>query len=53
MSNLASPFKSAEGERDYMAAYEATMRMWPPPLVILHCFFTSLTSWVNNIADFS
>ena len=24
-----------------------------PPLVILHCFFTSLTTWVNNIADFS
>jgi pimeloyl-ACP methyl ester carboxylesterase len=22
-----------------------------PPLVILHCFFTSLTSWANNIAD--
>ena len=75
---VASPFKSAEGERDYMAAYEATMRLWrvpydlmdlvsrfgsthvvvcgptgAPPLVILHCFFTSLTTWVNNIADFS
>ena len=75
---LGVPFKSAEGERDYMAAYEATMRLWrvpydsmdlvsrfgsthvvvcgptgAPPLVILHCFFTSLTTWVNNIADFS
>jgi pimeloyl-ACP methyl ester carboxylesterase len=78
MSSVTSPFKSAEGERDYMAAYETTMRLWPvsynsmdlgsrfgsthvvvcgpadgPPLVILHCFFTSLTTWVNNIADFS
>jgi hypothetical protein len=66
MSKFASPFRSADGERDYMAAYEATMRLWPvsydamnlvsrfgsthivvcgptngPPLVILHCFFTS------------
>jgi pimeloyl-ACP methyl ester carboxylesterase len=78
MSSLASPFKTAEGERNYMSAYEATMRLWAvpydpvdllsrfgsthvvicgptdaPPLVILHCFFTSLTTWVNNIADFS
>ena len=61
-----------------MAAYEASMRLWPvpyedmsirsrfgsthlvicgpkdaPPLVLLHCFFTSLTNWAYNIADLS
>jgi pimeloyl-ACP methyl ester carboxylesterase len=29
MPNLPSPFKSTEGEAEYMAAYEATMRLWP------------------------
>jgi pimeloyl-ACP methyl ester carboxylesterase len=78
MSNLLSPFKSPKGEAEYMAAYEATMRLWPvpyesmdirsrfgsthlvicgpkdaPPLVLLHCFFTSLTIWAYNIADLS
>lgn len=78
MADLPSPFKTPEGEAEYMAAYEATMRLWPvpyepvqvrdrfgstylvvtgpsdgPPLVMLHCYFTSLTSWVNNIADLS
>jgi hypothetical protein len=24
-----------------------------PPLVLLHCFFTSLTNWAYNIADLS
>ncbi|HYU71936.1 MAG TPA: alpha/beta fold hydrolase [Ktedonobacteraceae bacterium] len=78
MSNLPSPFKSPKGEAEYMAAYEASMRLWPvpydamdipsrfgsthlvvcgpkdaPPLVLLHCFFTSLTNWAYNVADFS
>jgi pimeloyl-ACP methyl ester carboxylesterase len=78
MSNLPSAFKSPKGEAEYMAAYEATMQLWPvpyesmdiqsrfgsthlvicgpkdaPPLVLLHCFFTSLTVWAYNIADFS
>jgi pimeloyl-ACP methyl ester carboxylesterase len=26
-----SPFKSPEGEAEYMAAYEATLRLWPVP----------------------
>jgi hypothetical protein len=26
---LSSPFKSPEGEAEYMAAYEARMRRWP------------------------
>ncbi len=78
MSNLPSAFKSPKGEAEYMAAYEATMQLWPvpyesmdvqsrfgsthlvvcgskdaPPLVLLHCFFTSLTVWAYNIADLS
>jgi pimeloyl-ACP methyl ester carboxylesterase len=78
VSNLPSPFKSAKGEAEYMAAYEATMKLWPvpyedmyvptrfgnthlvvcgpkdaPPLVLLHCFFMSLTVWAHNIADLS
>lgn len=78
MSNLPFPFKNPEGEAEYMAAYEAIMRLWPvpyedmyipsrfgsthlvacgskdaPPLVLLHCFFTSLTVWAYNTADFS
>jgi pimeloyl-ACP methyl ester carboxylesterase len=31
MSNLPSPFKSPKGEAEYMAAYEATMRLWTVP----------------------
>jgi pimeloyl-ACP methyl ester carboxylesterase len=71
-------FKTPRGEAAYMAAYEATMRLWPvpyertdipsrfgrthlvacgpadaPPLVLLHCFDTSLTVWAYNIADLS
>jgi pimeloyl-ACP methyl ester carboxylesterase len=78
MSNLPSAFKGQKGEAEYMAAYEATMQLWPvpyesidiqsrfgsthlvvcgpedaPPLVLLHCFFTSLTVWAYNIADMS
>lgn len=78
MTSLTSPFRSATGEAEYLAAYEATMRLWPvqyesldissrfgsthlvvcgptdaPPLVLLHCFFTSLTIWAHNIADLS
>ena len=78
MDTLASPFRSKQGEAEYMAAYDATMRLWPvpyepmdilsrfgrthlvvsgpkdaPPLVLLHCFFMSLTVWAYNIADFS
>jgi len=78
MNNLPSPFKSPKGEVEYMAAYEASMRLWPvpyeslnilsrfgnthlvvcgpkdaPPLVLLHCFFTSLTNWAYNTADLS
>lgn len=78
MSNLPSPFKSEKGEAEYMAAYKATMKLWPvpyedmhvltrfgdthlvacgpkdaPPMVLLHCFFMSLTVWAHNIADFS
>jgi pimeloyl-ACP methyl ester carboxylesterase len=78
VSNLPSAFKSPKGEAEYMAAYEATMRLWPvpyesmdipsrfgsthlvicgpkdaPPLVLLHCYFTSLTIWAYNIADLS
>src|SRR6266542_2851341 len=77
-SSLPSPFKSPKSEAEYMAAYEATMRLWPvpyeskdissrfgsthivvcgpedaPPLVLLHCFFTSLTVWAYNIEAFS
>src|SRR5919199_3168210 len=61
-----------------MAAYAATMQLWPvpyeavdlqsrfgrthvvvcgpkdaPPLVLLHCLFTSLTVWAQNIGAFS
>jgi pimeloyl-ACP methyl ester carboxylesterase len=75
---LPSAFTSPHGEAEYLAAYEATMRLWPvpyddltvpsrfgsthlvacgpanaPPLVLLHCFFTSLTVWAYNIADLS
>jgi pimeloyl-ACP methyl ester carboxylesterase len=78
MSTLPSAFKNPQAEAEYMAAYEASMQLWPvpyepidirsrfgsthlvvcgprdaPPLVLLHCFFTSLTSWAYNIADFS
>jgi pimeloyl-ACP methyl ester carboxylesterase len=28
---LSSPFKSPEGEAEYMAAYEATLKLWPEP----------------------
>jgi pimeloyl-ACP methyl ester carboxylesterase len=77
-SELRSAFKSPDGEAEYLAAYEATMKLWPvpyedinvesrfgrthivacgpkgaPTLVMLHCFFTSLTSWVNNVAALS
>ncbi len=31
MSNLPSAFKSPKGEAEYMAAYEATMRLWTVP----------------------
>ncbi len=31
MNNLPSPFKSPKGEAEYMAAYEATMRLWMVP----------------------
>jgi pimeloyl-ACP methyl ester carboxylesterase len=78
MSDLPSAFRSPRGETEYMAAYEATMRLWPvqyesvdipsrfgsthlvvcgprdaPPLVLLHCFFTSLAVWAYNILDLS
>jgi pimeloyl-ACP methyl ester carboxylesterase len=78
MNTLPSPFRSSTGKAKYMAAYEATMRLWPvpcesmdiasrfgsthlvvcgpkdaPPLVLLHCFFMSLTVWAYNIAAFS
>jgi pimeloyl-ACP methyl ester carboxylesterase len=29
MANLRSPFKSAKGEAEYMAAYERAMELWP------------------------
>jgi pimeloyl-ACP methyl ester carboxylesterase len=29
MENLPSPFKSPEGEASYMAAYDASLRLWP------------------------
>lgn len=29
MTNLPSPFKSPEGEAEFMAAYEATLKLWP------------------------
>jgi pimeloyl-ACP methyl ester carboxylesterase len=29
--HLPTPFKSPEGEAEFMAAYEATMRLWPVP----------------------
>jgi pimeloyl-ACP methyl ester carboxylesterase len=78
MSDLSSPFKSPQGEAEYMAAYEATMRLWTvpyeaadvrsrfgsthlvvcgpkeaPPVVLLHCFITSLTNWAYNVAALS
>jgi hypothetical protein len=31
MTTVASPFRSLEGEAEYMAAYEARMRRWPVP----------------------
>jgi pimeloyl-ACP methyl ester carboxylesterase len=31
MSNVSSPFKSKKGEAAYLAAYEASMRLWPVP----------------------
>jgi pimeloyl-ACP methyl ester carboxylesterase len=78
MLKLPSAFKTPQGEAAYMAAYEATLQLWPvpyeprdvrgrfgsthlvvcgpegaPPLVLLHCFDTSLTVWAYNVADFS
>lgn len=78
VTGLPSPFRSAAAETEYLAAYDATMRLWPvqyesrdipgrfgtthlvvcgpsdaPPIVLLHCFFTSLTIWAHNIADLS
>lgn len=75
---MPTAFKSPRGEAEYMAAYEATLRLWPvpyermdlesrfgrthlvacgpeeaPPLVLLHCFFTSLSVWAYNVADLS
>ncbi len=29
MPNLPSAFRSPKGEAEYMAAYEATMKLWP------------------------
>jgi hypothetical protein len=29
MKNLPSPFKSPKGEAEYLAAYEASMKLWP------------------------
>jgi pimeloyl-ACP methyl ester carboxylesterase len=31
MTHLPSPFKSPEGEAEFMAAYEATLKLWPVP----------------------
>jgi pimeloyl-ACP methyl ester carboxylesterase len=31
MENLPSPFKSAEGQAQYLAAYQASLRLWPVP----------------------
>lgn len=31
MSKLPSAFKSPKGETEYMAAYEASMKLWPVP----------------------
>jgi hypothetical protein len=31
MSNLPSAFKNPQGEAEYMAAYEASMRLWTVP----------------------
>jgi pimeloyl-ACP methyl ester carboxylesterase len=78
MDGLRSPFRTVRGEREYLAAYDATMRLWPvpyesmdfrsrfgithvvacgpeksPPLMLLHCFFTSLTIWARNVAALS
>jgi hypothetical protein len=78
MATLPTAFRSPRGEAKYMAAYDATMRLWPvpfeardipsrfgsthllicgpkeaSPLVLLHCFLTSLTVWAHNIADLS
>jgi pimeloyl-ACP methyl ester carboxylesterase len=77
-TNLPSPFRSAQGETEYMAAYDATMQLWTvpyeqvdirgrfgsthvvicgpreaPPLVLLHCFATSLSCWAYNIEALS
>lgn len=78
LATLPTAFRSLQGEAKYMAAYDATMRLWPvpfeardipsrfgsthllicglteaPPLVLLHCFLTSLTVWAHNMADLS
>lgn len=77
-SALPSPFRSPRAGAEYLAAYDATLGLWPvphepldvrsrfgsthvvacgpagaPPLVLLHCFFTSLAVWANNVADLS
>lgn len=31
MTNLPSPFKTPKGEAEFMAAYEASLRLWPVP----------------------
>jgi pimeloyl-ACP methyl ester carboxylesterase len=78
MATLRPAFKTPQGEAAFMAAYDATLQLWPipyepldlqnrfgsthlvicgpteaPPLVLLHCYFLSLTSWAYNIAAFS
>jgi len=35
LSNLPAPFKSAKGEAEYLAAYEAMMRFWPVPYEVI------------------
>ena len=78
VSKLPSPFRTPRGEAEYMAAYEASMKLWTvsyeavdlrsrfgsthvvicgprnaQPLVLLHCFATSLTCWAYNVAPLS